>query len=634
MAVRYINVLPMPYGYHGKMLKVDLNSQRTSIDNLNDEDAKKYVGGTGFGAKVLYEEVPPGVQWNDPENRIIIATGPLSGTIFPGSGSFTLVTKCPATNLAVDTQANGFLGAFLKLSGLDGLVIHGQSKKWCYLFVRDGELEFRDADHLIGTDTFEAEERIKKEIENDHKLGTGNLSVYSIGPAGENLVRFAAFVGDHGHVCSKGGNGAVLGAKRLKAIAVARGNHKTPVKDEQALTEIIKEHWAALQNDPSVKTYINYGTAGLVTRNAKVGLLPVRNFTTSVFPAEHVEKLTGEYMRTHFEQEKTTCWACRIAHTRYTKITEGSYKGVEGEEPEYETIAAFGPQIWQMDPEATIMLGDLADRLGLDVNESGWVLGFVMECYEKGILTDEDLKGIKPNWGATEEARKLLNHIAMREGIGKLLAEGVKRSAERIGGEALNIGVYTLKGVTPRGHDHRARWTELFDSCTTNTSTIESVLAGPHPSKLVGGEDINMFDPEQVARANAKYNGWSIFENSLGICRFCISSQYKTLLKAVNAVTGWSLGVEDALTIGKRTVNLLHAFNLGHGLNPETEKPSPRYGSTPTDGPAEGINIMKHFDKMLRIYRKEMGWDEETGKPLPETLRKYQLDFVTKSREE
>lgn len=621
----------MLYGYHGKLLRADLTKQKTSIDELDDEDVRKYVGGTGFGAKVLYEEVQPGVQWSDPENRIIIATGPLSGTIFPGSGSFTLVTKCPATNLAVDTQANGFLGAFLKLSGLDGIVIHGQSERWLYLFVRDGELEFRDANHLTGTDTFEAEERIKKEIEKDHKCGKEKLSVYSIGQAGENLVRFAALVGDHGHVCSKGGNGAVFGAKRLKAVAVARGNRKAPVSDERALTEIYKEHWAELQNDPSVKMYTEYGTAGLVPRNAKIGLLPVRNYTTSVFPAEKVEKFTGEYMRTRFENRKKTCWACRIAHTRYTKVTEGVYKDIEGEEPEYEAIAAFGPQIWQMEPGATVMLGDLADKLGLDVNESGWVLGFVMECYEKGIIKEEELKGIEAKWGDPEAARKLLTSIAMRQGIGSILAEGVKRAAERIGGEALNIGVYTLKGVTPRGHDHRARWAELFDSCTTNTSTIESVLAGPPLSKLLGGEDVNFFDPEQVARANAKYNGWSIFENSLGICRFCVSSQYKTLLKAVNVATGWSLGVEDALTVGKRTVNLLRAFNVRHGLNPESERPSPRYGSTPSDGPAAGVGIMKHFDKMLRTYRREMGWDEETGKPLPETLRKYGLDFATKS---
>lgn len=620
----------MLYGYHGKILRVDLTTQKINTSKLNEEDAKKYVGGTGFGAKILYEEVPPNIQWDDPENRIIIANGPLSGTIFSGSGTFTLMTKGPMTNLAVDTHANGFLGALLKLSGFDGIVIHGQNEKWCYLLVHDGEAQLRDACHLVGKDTWEAEDQIKKEIVNEfNKYRREGLSVFSIGPAGERLVRFAGLVGDHGHICSKGGNGAVLGSKKLKAIVVALGNYRLPVKNKQALDEACKKHWDGLRNDPAAKSIIEYGTGGLIPNYAKLGLLPVKNYTTSVFPLKLAEKLSSQYMRAHFENKKKTCWACRIVHNRYTKVTEGPYKGVEGEEPEYELIASFGPQIWQTDPGATLMLGDLVDRLGLDANESGWVLGFVMECYEKGILTAEDLDGINAKWGDAEIAKKLLIKIATREGIGNTLAEGVKKTAERIGREALNIGIYTLKGTTPRSHDHRSRWPELLDSTTSNTSTIEAQAGWPM-TRLLGIADIDMLNPEEVARTNAKYNGWHIFENSLGICRFCVRSQYKTLLNAVNAVTGWSLNLDDALTIGKRTVNLLRAFNLRHGLDAMSEKPSTRYGSTPKDGPAAGVGIGEHLDKMVRIYRKEMGWDEKTGKPLPETLKMYGLNFIIK----
>lgn len=617
----------MIYGYWGNALKVDLSTQNIETTRINDEDIRKYVGGVGFGAKILYEEVPPGVQWNDPENRIIIATGPLNGTSFTGSGTFSLVTKAPMTNLAVDTQANGFLGAFLKLSGFDCVVIHGQAEKWKYLFIEEGRAELKDASHLVGKDTFEAEISIKKEIKREYGYPEEGLSVYSIGPAGERLVRFAVLVGDQGHVCSKGGNGAVFGSKKLKAIAVARGHLRVPVKDDQRAAEAFKKHWEALQSDPAAMQTKEWGTGGWVRGYAKSGLLPVKNYQTSVFPMELAEKLTSQYMREHFEHKVKTCWACAIAHNRYIKITEGPYKGVEWEEPEYEVIAAFGPQIWQADPGAVAMLGELVDKLGLDANESGWLLGFIMECYEKGILKREFLDGIEANWGDVEASKKLLIKTAMREGVGDILAEGVKRTAERIGGEALNIGIYTLKGTTPRGHDHRNRWPELLDNCTTNTSTIEA-QAGIPITRLLGVGDLNAFDPEEVAKTNAKYNGWHIFENSLVVCRFCVRAQYKTLLDSVNAVTGWSLSLDDALTIGKRTVNLLRAFNIRHGLDPNSERPSPRYGSTPKDGPAAGIGIMEHFEKMLSIYRKEMGWDEETGKPLPETLRRYGLDFL------
>ncbi|MEM2211367.1 MAG: aldehyde ferredoxin oxidoreductase C-terminal domain-containing protein [Nitrososphaerales archaeon] len=620
----------MIFGYQGKILRVNLTTQQINTFNLNDDDIKKFVGGTGFGAKILYEEVPSEVQWNDPENRIIIASGPLGGTIFVGSGTFTLVTKGPMTNLAVDTQANGYFGAFLRLSGFDGIVIHGQAEKWFYLFIHDGTAELRNGNHLIGKDTMETEDLIKGEIIREFgKYRKEELSVFCIGPAGEKLVRFAGLVGDYGHICSKGGNGAVFGSKRLKAIVVAKGDYKIPIKNEQAFSEACKEHWEALKNDYHVKMNMEYGTGYLIPEYAKIGLLPVKNYTTNIFPMEIAERLSSQYMRTHFESKKKTCWMCKIAHNRYTKVTEGPYKEFEGEEPEYELIAAFGSQIWQIDPGATVMLGDLVDRLGMDGNESGWILGFIMECYEKGLLKEHELDGIKANWGDAEAARKLLIKIANREGIGNILAEGVKRIAEHIGGEALNIGVYTLKGTTPRGHDHRSRWPELLDSCTSNTSTIEA-QAGIPITRLLGLGDINMFNPDEVAKINAKYNGWHIFENSLGVCRFCIRSQNKTLLKAVNAITGWSLTLNDALIIGKRIVNLLRAFNIKHGLNPSFEKPSPRYGSTPIDGPAAGKGIMEHFDKMIKIYRREMGWDEETGKPLPETLKAYGLEFVIK----
>lgn len=617
------------YGYHGRILRVNLTIKQTSISELSENDAKKYVGGTGFGARILYQESPPGTQWNDAENRIVISTGPLNGTIFMGSGTFTLVTKGPMTNMAVDTQACGFLGAFLKLAGFDAVVIHGEAEKWSYLFVHDEQAEIRDASHLLGMDTWRTEEKIKEEIGIEFKYAPEKLSVYSIGPAGEKLVRFAVIVGDKGHVCSKGGNGAVFGSKKLKAVVVGRGKMKIPVKDEEALTGACKKHWKMLQNDPTAKRIMEHGTGGVVVEYARTGILPVKNYTTSIFPREMAEKLSSQYMRTHFDSRKKTCWACRIAHNRYVKIGEKPYADFQAEEPEYEVIAAFGPQIWQQNPEEVVVLGNLADRLGIDANESGWVLGFAMECYDRGILSERDLDGIKLTWGNAKAAKKLLNKIAVRDGVGRILAEGVKEASRVLGGQALDIGIYTLKGTTPRSHDHRSRWPEMLDNCTTSVSTIEA-QAGIPITKVLGKSDINMFDPNEVAVTNAAYNGWHIFENSLVVCRFCVRSQHETLLRAVNAATGWSLNLDDAITTGKRTINLMRAFDIRHGLDASSERPSTRYGSTPKDGPAAGIGIMKHIDGMVRMYRREMGWDDETGRPLPDTLRKLGLDDIIK----
>ncbi len=605
------------WGYMGKILRVDLTTGTLRDEPLEPAIAETHLGGTGVGIEVLYREVPPAAAWDDPENRLILAAGPMSGTTVAGSGTFSLVTKAAMTNLAVATQANGFWAAFLKLVGYDAVVIQGQSPRWVYLHIGEHGAELRDAAAILGKDTWEMETAIQQDLG-----ATGKLSVFGIGPAGENKVRFAVVAGDEGHMASKGGCGCVMGAKRLKAVAISRGHQVVPVHDKVMLREKGK---ALLEDAKAYKggQMFKWGTGGAYSGHAMAGSLPTRNYTTNVFP-EHV-KMNAEYIRTHFEHRSKPCWACGMVHTKYMKVTEGSYAGVEGAEPEYESMAAWGPAIGNTDAGAVVMLTNITDRLGLDVNEATWVLGWVMECYEKGLLSRADLDGLDLRWGNVEATRALLEKISRREGIGALLAEGVRRASEQVGGEAAKLGVYVLKGVTPRGHDHRAIWSELLDTCVSATGTIQTgarMIAAP----LFGLPPMtNPFSPWEVAAMNAKLEGWMIFLDSLPICRFLTLNPHLTL-DCLNAITGRGLALADVMTIGRRTVNQMRVFNFRHGLDPALEAPSARYGSTPTDGPAQGKSIAPYFQWMKSQYFELMGWDPATGRPLPQTLQSLGLE--------
>ena len=603
-------------GYMGKILRVDLTNERISKESPGDETLHKYIGGTGLGVKYLYEEVPPGVKWSDAENRIMFMAGPLSGTRIGGTGIFSVISKGPMTGFAGTTQANGYFAAYLKFSGYDGIVVQGKAKRWLYLHVHDGTAELRDAGHLQGKDTWETEDIIKKELDKQ-------CSVFSIGPAGENMVRFASIVGDHGHVAAHNGLGAVMGSKKLKAIVAERGRKKVTVAMPDELSRLADVLYESAQK--AMPTLSSLGTAGAIPMMHRTGQLPVKNYTTSIFP--EFERFSGESLRTTFNAKPTTCWACRIGHCRVTEVTEGPYKGFVGEEPEYEGVAAMSSVIGQTDPSATVVLGNDVDRLGLDINECGWLIGWLMECSQKGLLSKDDLDGIDIKWGDAESTRAILRKIAYREGSGNLWAEGVKRNAERAGGEALNCAVYTLKGATPRGHDHRARWTEMIDTCLSNTGTIEVGPGMPAVKELGMSPPKDPFDAIEVSTFNAMVSGRRLFEDSLVICFFC-GQELAQLVDSLNAVTGWNMDIQEAMTIGKRILNQLRVFNIRHGLTKDIEAPSVRYGSTPVDGPAQGKAIMPKWNDLRRNYYDKMGWDPETGRPLPETLKKVGLAYI------
>ena len=613
------------YGYNGTIMRVDLTEGKNTIELLDKDILRKYIGGATLGIKYLYDEVSPGTEWSDPENRLFLGSGPLGGTRVGGSGAIAVVTKGALTNGIASSQANGFFGAFLRFSGFDGIILQGSAPQWVYLYIHNGAAELRDATFLLGKNTYDVDRTIRHELQK----GERDLSILSIGPAGENLVRFACIFTDMGHIAAHNGVGAVMGSKKLKAIAIDRTQNTVPLKDKQTLSRLAKEILANTLSDKFYDSIAKEGTIPAIITASKVGFIPVKNYTTSVHVIEpdKLETYSIENVRTKFKAKPSPCWACSSKHCHMEEITEGKYAGRIVEEPEYEGLASFSSLVGIEDVTMSMVLANEVDRLGMDTNEAGWIIAWIMECYEKGILNKDDTDGLEMTWGNGEAIMDMLNKIASRQGFGNILAEGVMRAARHKGGEATTSAIHTLKGNTPRSHDHRAMWLELFDTCVSNTGTLETQSKAPYKS-LGLSEAYDTFSHEMISTVEARIKGAMIFEDSMVTCRFQTATALELMCQAVNAATGWDMDFQEAMVVGRRAVNLARAFNWRQGIGAELDAPSSRYGSTPSDGMAEGRGIMDKWDDMLHNYYNLMGWDEKTGKPLPETLRSLGLEYV------
>ncbi len=474
--------------------------------------------------------------------------------------------------------------------------------------------ELRDATWLTGMDTYQTPDLIRHE----HDCTERDLAVASIGPAGEHLVKFAGIFGDYGHSASHNGLGAVMGSKRLKAIAVARGSHAVPLHDADRVREVARTLIENVRTQ-SRGTY-EYGTLNGLHSNAERNMIPVKNYTTSTWTIDEDkwQKFSGPYIRDQFSVRRNSCWACQIHHCDMMEITEGPYAGTVVEEPEYEQFSAWSSAIGQESVTAAMMLSKEVDRLGLETNEAGWVVGFAMECYEAGLLPQAAANDLELTWGNAESARLLLNLIARRQGIGDTLAEGVMRAAATLGHP--DRAVHSAKGNTPRGHDHRNRLTEQFDTCISNTSTLETwggpIALGAAP------------DWQDIVAANLHDKGAMMLEDSLVTCRFNTRMNVDLLCQAVSAVTGWDFPYEEGMQVGRRIVHLLRAFNIRHGIAGRAlDRPSPRYGSDPDSGPGKGRSLNAVWETMLDAYYDGMGWNT-AGIPLPATLEAYGLAYV------
>lgn len=611
-------------GYAGRILRVDLTNERITEEVLDEATRRKWVGGIGLGAKYLYEEVPPGTRWNDPENRLIVASGPLGGTMVGGSATISFSTKGVLTDGATSTQANGFMGAFMKTSGCDAVVFQGIARRWLYLYLHDGTAELRDAKYLVGKNTWETEDAIKAEL----GYAQQRMSVFCIGPAGENLVKFAGIFGDKDHCAGHNGIGAVMGVKKLKAFCAPLGRTPIKVASPKKLLPAIERIWHDIQNHEGSKRIFSMGTGGTYATGEErlaAGTLPVKNYLTNLYPEARL--MTCQYVRERWQAVPRPCWACGSHHCHMVTITDGPYRGLKVEEPEYEMFAAMGPLIGNTDPTETLVLSNLMTLLGLEGNEAGFLISMLIELYEKGVLTKDDTEGLELTWGNAAAIRTLLERIARREGaFADMLAEGIKHAAEHLGPEARNCAVYTMKGHAPRGHDHRSMWREMFDTAVADMGTYESGYLGPKDPDTHSLKD--RFSPEDVSTHVAKAKSRRQFEDVMGSCTFCTRAQLRHLVEAFNLVTGWDFTIKEAQDVGLRVSNLMRAFNIKHGVPIELEQPSPRWSSAPTDGPAKGITIAPHWEGMLDNYYRQMGWDRRTGKSLPETLRSLGLDSV------
>lgn len=606
-------------GYMGKILRVDLTDKKMKEEKLDENLAKKYIGQLGIGARIMYDEVPPEIDAYHPENRLIFITGPFTGTSVQSPSNFEVISMNPITgyNIAVG-NSHGFWGPRLKFAGFDGVVIQGAAEKPVYLWVHEGEYEIRDASRIWGkADTFETEDLIKKE------LGQEKASVAAIGPAGERLVASACIENEHGHIAAKGNIGIVMGSKYLKAIAVY-GKEKVPVANPDQFRELAKK-W----REESFKTMLgslvdSLGTAGYLSAVHELGDLPTKNFLTGVFP-EH-EKLSGQYIREKFKLKPNPCYGCSLKHVHMMEITEGPYTGFVGEEPEYEDFSNLGSNIGITDPGAVIWLTDYVDRLGLDGNWAGTIVGWAMEAYEREILTKEDLRGLELNWGDEKAAAELLRRIAYREGIGDILALGLKKGPEKIGGkEATEFAVH-FKGETQHAHDARAIWNMFLGLCVAG--------AGPRWEMGMEADTFDMgegrFNTEGTAEGVRNTQILKLFQDCLGTCWFGFAHM-DTMVEAYTALTDWPLSVDEAHVIGERIVNLQRAFNVRHGFKPEFDLDvSPRLLEPPPDGGAKGVTIAPYLEGMVKEYNQVMDWDWKTGKPSKSKLKELGLEDVSK----
>jgi aldehyde:ferredoxin oxidoreductase len=617
-------------GYHRKILRVDLSKMMLEEESISPEILYQFIGGTGLGIRLLYDEVKQGIDPYSPENRIIFTTGPLTGTLVPGSGTYTVVSINTLTGLATSAQANGCWGARLKYAGYDAVIVQGRSDHPVYLHVADGKAEIEDAARLKGKDTFETDRILRAKYGEsgiDHRI-----SVAAIGPAGENLVRFASISSDRGHTAATGGIGAIMGAKNLKAVVV-HGSQKIPM-DPLKIDSFIQhaKQWRQEAKQTGLGKMVNEkGTLGLLLPYHEKGWVPVRNLTTNEF--QGAENFNADHIRQNiYKKIPRSCYACTFAHCHVVKVTKGAHKGFVGEEPEYEIMAGFGPNWGIGDPGAVTMLNNLNDSLGMDAKETSFLVSMMMEGYEKGLIAKEDLDGIDLKWGDVGAATALLKKISRRDGIGNILAEGVKRTAETLGGEFPNMAVFVKKGNAPHVHDPRTRWGTLFTQAISNTGSQEGIDMTARSSPELGFNRPTSDPDEYLAKVQARTGPKRQFEECLGFCYFQACS-LKTMVETLNTVTGGGYDIDECLKVGKRGINLLRMFNKRQGMTKDDDTFSPRLGRAPVNGPGKGKSLMPAFEKVRDAYYREMRWDEN-GMPTRETLKMLDLAFTLSDLED
>ena len=619
-------------GYMGKILRVNLWSSEIRFVSLPEEVLKKWIGGRGLGVYLMLKEVDPKVDPFSPRNKALVMTGPLTGVAgVPAPGRWCSVTKSPLTNTIHDSQSGGKFGPELKFAGFDGIIIEDVSETPVYLWIHDGKAEIRDAKHLWGKDVHTVTDLIKEELRAEVGKEADNIKVAAIGPAGENLVRFAAIMNDKNRAAGRGGHGAVWGSKKLKAIAVlGHGKPKVakPDKFQEAVRIAIDKH---KKSSVTAEALPKYGTAVLVNIINKAGIFPTRNFRTGVF--EGAEKISGERMaETILDVKKSreeACWGCPITCARYTKVTKSPFSG-EGGGPEYETIWAFGAQTGTDNLEAVAKANFLCNELGLDTISMGHVIGTLMELVELGKIPEEKLRGLNAKWGTPEAIIELVWRTAYRSGIGDDLAEGAKRLAEKYGAPEVAM---VVRGQELPAYDPRGAQGHGLAYATSNRGGCHLRAYMISPEVLGVPQLVDRFETKGKPALVKHFQDVFAVIDSLIVCKFTSfaiwAEEYAALLASV---TGWDVTAKDVEIIGERIWNAERVFNIlsfGDGREYDTlpkrllEEPMP-------EGPAKGYVVK--LNEMLDEYYKVRGWID--GRPTRAKLEELGLKWLADRLEE
>ncbi|MEN1758860.1 aldehyde ferredoxin oxidoreductase family protein [Anoxynatronum sibiricum] len=617
-------------GYTGKYLDINLTTGQIEKKEVDEKMIQEYVGGGGFSARILWDETSQSTDPLGPESPLIIMTGPLTGTLAPTGNCWYVGFKAPTTGIYGEGRGGGYWGPELKYAGYDYMIIRGKAEKPVYLNIHNDQVSLEDAAHLWGKDFFDT----TYALEEAHP----GAKVMGIGPAGENLVKSAIIMSDLYRAGGRGGAGAVMGAKNLKAIAVY-GSKGVQVADPEGFKEILEEVNKVIYEHPATAQLLpNYGTASLVNGMNAFGALPTRNHRSGTF--EGAEKISGEAMAESILVKTRSCFACNIKCTRYTKVDKGEYAGVESEGPEYETVNAFGSRCGVDNLEAIAMANMNANRLGLDTISAGTMIAFAMELFEEGILTKEECNGLDLTFGNHQAMNTLLQDLAHRKGLGDTLAEGVRAAAKKIGKGAEKYAMH-VKGleltatelraaqdsglghaIANRGGDHLRPWSPAFTLFGFGQAEID--LSGT-PDPIV---------PEDKARVVKAMEKAAIFTDLNGMCKFtvlCNTLSPAQLARLTETVTGLPMDVARLEETVDRALTLQRALNLyRYGMDPSLDTLPDRFTKDPApDGPAKGKVCELPF--MLQDYYEKSGWDTK-GYPTDERYDTLGLAFVKEQR--
>ena len=626
----------------GTLLRVDLGSGKIEREPMSEDLRLNYIGGRGINSRLLFEEVGPEVNPLSPKNRLIFGTSPLSGTTAPSTARFTVTARSPLTGILGDANAGGHFGPALKMAGVDHIVIQGKAVEPIYLLIDNEKAEIRSARHLWGKTTIETEVALKEELK-DKKV-----RVVSIGQAGENLVKIASIIHEE-RSASRTGVGAVMGSKNLKAIAV-RGTGKVPLSDLKGFNRLTKELHQAMSQSKAYDGFRKYGGAAGTSLTDKVGFLAIRNFQQAG-GFEGIDQFNPHSIADKYFHGSTGCYGCPIRCGKKFEVPDGPYKGEKGNKTEEGAFTPYGPVCGNAYIPAIFKLNNLGNQYGIDHIEFGQAMAIVMEWYEKGIVSREDLDGIAMTWGNHEGMIEMMRKVAFREGVGYLLAEGIVEAARRLGKGAENyvshskgmvmagIDCRMLKGTalsfatSTRGADH------LRGLPTIEFSTLipERKVTDPEAVKAKYGSDEAVIPTSyKKAQAAIYHQHESVLLDMLQLCRFVRFGTeiitLQTLSSLYSMATGIEVDEESMMTAAERVYNVERAFLVRVGTNRKDDVLVGKWAAEPVPtGVHKGETIdPEKWKVMLDEYYRLRGWDKN-GVPTPDKLKELGLEDVSET---